>query len=618
MPSIDSIAQALFGGRRVEEQTVETDATTRTYIGIATSGSEEGTVSVDLDGDVTTPDDLVDENGDPVDEYSGAGVEIATSPYVEEGDEVMVTLVGGGPLKTPMVTAVAGAGDRTMNVARAANTIAEAAQAVADAVNQHFWHDSNGIHVTEVTQEAWQATQTGANVLINSLGQLFRNGTNNLLALLPAQNPDDPTAIAIFDGLGNLASNIFARFGTDGAQIGYTDKSHMKLDYHSMSMVDKDGNPYFDVRDLRDENGNITETQALEGDGEKTRFNLNSLTEPDFVTIDGVETTDYTWELDEDDEAWVTFATAPADGSAIIVGYYVAADGTYKSFAMGDGAMAEGRHSLALGRGAKVTSNTAGDQMALGRYNRSSEEDYYIDEHALIIGNGTDDAHRSNAASIDWNGRAQFHGDYVRISHMVDSQSAMFSAERPDTERVVRFGMGAGGQNRGIWDGYLANRGDVDVFFPGDPDATRDGGWLFWADSDNNTHIRDWEPRILSQETSASVSVANAKDSSIVTLQINEPGCWILIAHAVFNSNATGRRVMGITTSANASLGTGASSPIISQAPASGGGTAMTVIDVVSVGWTGGLTRYLTLYQNSGGALSCTGSIKAVRVMMPA
>lgn len=108
---IDSLAQALFGGRRAEEQEVETNATTRTYMGVAVSDSSDGTVRVDLGGDVTLPDDLYDEDGNVVAEWDGAGIEMSTSPQVREGQDVIVTLVGGTSTKRPMVTAVAGEGD---------------------------------------------------------------------------------------------------------------------------------------------------------------------------------------------------------------------------------------------------------------------------------------------------------------------------------------------------------------------------------------------------------------------------------------------------------------------------------------------------------------------------
>jgi hypothetical protein len=48
-------------------------------------------------------------------------------------------------------------------------------------------------------------------VLINSIGQLFRDGLNNLLTLT---TEDGARALTIWDGLGNTADHIRARFGT--------------------------------------------------------------------------------------------------------------------------------------------------------------------------------------------------------------------------------------------------------------------------------------------------------------------------------------------------------------------------------------------------------------------
>ena len=137
--------------------------------------------------------------------------------------------VGGrfvGEALAPVRKAVSGLGGR---VAASLN-VAEAAQAVASAVNQHFWADTSGIHVTEATQEAWQAAQTGANVLINSVGQLFRDGLNNLLAILPS-------GIAIYDGEGNESSNIIARLLGTGAQIGRDADIHVSIDGNSVDVL---------------------------------------------------------------------------------------------------------------------------------------------------------------------------------------------------------------------------------------------------------------------------------------------------------------------------------------------------------------------------------------------
>lgn len=196
---IDSLAQALFGSKRAETQEVSTDGTTRTYAGVALTDSEDGTVVIDLGGDVTLPDDLYDEDGNVVAEWDGVGVEMPTSPQVSAGDDVIVTLMGGSATKTPMVTSSAGSGDRMRTLVNAAKTVADAAQAVADAVNQHFWHDDNGAHVTMATQDEWEQSQTGPNSLWNALGMLFRDGLSNLLALLASSVATEYFTVGDYD-----------------------------------------------------------------------------------------------------------------------------------------------------------------------------------------------------------------------------------------------------------------------------------------------------------------------------------------------------------------------------------------------------------------------------------
>ena len=150
---IDSLAQALFGSPRAETQEVATDGTTRTYMGVAMSDSEDGTVVVDLGGDVTLPDDLYDSDGNVVAEWDGVGVEMSTSPQVLEGEDVIVTLVGGSATKVPMVTAVAGVGDRQ------GEAIDEAARAAEVAWN---WADDAHVAAAQAQEDAEAAALSAA------------------------------------------------------------------------------------------------------------------------------------------------------------------------------------------------------------------------------------------------------------------------------------------------------------------------------------------------------------------------------------------------------------------------------------------------------------------------
>jgi len=194
-------AEMLFGGSRTAPV-----ATTVTATGAGASA--DGEVGITLDADVTPAEDTGVEGDE-----DQTVIDLPTSPDVDEGDELIVTLVGEGPLKTPVVTANPGSGDRMRALVNAAQTVADAAQAVAEAVNQHFWHDDNGAHVTMATQDEWEQSHSGPNSLWNALGMLFRDGLNNLLAILPS-------GVAIYDGNGNDEENVVASFTGEEIHLG--------------------------------------------------------------------------------------------------------------------------------------------------------------------------------------------------------------------------------------------------------------------------------------------------------------------------------------------------------------------------------------------------------------
>lgn len=210
MMDVYELAGRVFGRKRAEG-----GASSRprdlTVSGIATSDSQDGLVSIVLDGDMTqAEDDGLEHDG---------SILVPTEVGVYEGDEVAVTMTGSD-VSTVRVTGVVGNGDRQNAAIAAARTIANAAQAVADAVNQHFWHDDNGAHVTQATKDEWEQEHSGPNSLWNSLGMLFRDGLNNLLAIVT-------NGIAIYDGNGNEDGNILAKFYT----FVRNDIQHARVDF---------------------------------------------------------------------------------------------------------------------------------------------------------------------------------------------------------------------------------------------------------------------------------------------------------------------------------------------------------------------------------------------------
>ena len=75
----------------------------------------------------------------------------------------------------------------------------------------------------------------------------------------------------------------------------------------------------------------------------------------------------------------------------------------YNTTASGGYSHAEGGRTIAAGR----------LQHVQGQYNieEASVDEYSNSKYAHIVGNGTDDTHRSNAHTLDWHGNAWFAGD---------------------------------------------------------------------------------------------------------------------------------------------------------------------------------------------------------------
>ena len=134
----------------------------------------------------------------------------------------------------------------------------------------------------------------------------------------------------------------------DEITIGLDDgsQSYMKLDYHSMQMIDKEGNPYFYVSDLRDRAGNLIE--EFNGDGStatfKTAYEIVSAVK---VEVDDVETTDYT--VDSLHRTNFTLTNAPADGSIVRITYQTSEENSVKAYTLGTREGATGLFSYAMG-----------------------------------------------------------------------------------------------------------------------------------------------------------------------------------------------------------------------------------------------------------------------------
>ena len=182
------------------------------------------------------------------------------------------------------------------------------------------------------------------------------------------QNQNNQNFIQIdSDGMSVYKNNTeVANFGTT-TTIGVTDntQSYLLLDYHSMQMIDKEGNLYFSVRDLRNEDGEAEIIETSVGDGTTVQYYLQfPSSEIVSIKINDVETTAYHMGGGTFWNKIVVFDQAPADSSIITFTYLTLStftkaytigtrrDNSYYgaySFACGYSTTASGVYSVAEG-----------------------------------------------------------------------------------------------------------------------------------------------------------------------------------------------------------------------------------------------------------------------------
>lgn len=333
---------------------------------------------------------------------------------------------GTAPIAQAAQDAMNAAGD-AMSASESAEKAAEEAQEVAEAVNQHFFDDTDGIHVTEHDRDTWDTSHTGKNILINSLGILIRSALVNLVSITSS-------AIAFFDGNGNDASNIVAQFGSSSATIGKAGGAHSTIDSSGQRFYSSDGTTqladigygesnddgtvsnaphyYFgaatDVDDVSDFDSTVKYTagDTIAYDGKLYMAWSNVI-----PIGDSPDDTSY-WQLCpgkyahvEGEDCMVSDKAGHAEGHGTRVGgAYGHAEGLH-TIANGGASHAEGQQCLSYGQ-CSHTQNIGNktlhaNQTAIGKWN-----DNHL-SNALEIGNGTSDSARSNALTVDWSGNVE-------------------------------------------------------------------------------------------------------------------------------------------------------------------------------------------------------------------
>lgn len=260
-------------------------------------------------------------------------------------------------------------------------------------VDQHFWYDSSGAHVTEVTQEEFTDPSDPS----------YHSGGNTLMTSTDVKIRDGVTDLAIFGSGGavvgeNASGKSRTEIGTDGMQIyqnvNGTDKLIANLGYG-------DGN--------NDVGGTSKQPYYKLGSGiANDNYSTSVAYKRGMQAVYGGKTYVCIYDMSVG-EAWTPSHWEIAIGNySVSEGEITAASGAYShaegsaNTAHGQNAHAEGESCIAWGDYShaqnRFTKAFGDHQTVIGKYNDNQLN------NAFEIGNGTSDNARSNALTVDWDG----------------------------------------------------------------------------------------------------------------------------------------------------------------------------------------------------------------------
>ena len=271
----------------------------------------------------------------------------------------------------------------------------EAALNIAEGVDEHFWHDNTGAHVTEDTQKDYQQdpSSAGGNTLITSQGMAVRKGIAELASFGNGR---------LFFTLQNATggNSVAIDIGASGSSVAISAKYEGYIDANSEKAVLLQGEP----------TGTINVTYI----GSTLSFTVGTA-EIKTITYGGLE---YTVTYNGSDtftftnprprysaDIYITYNTV------IIAPYYdfgTRATGTYTG---------TGASSLVLGRDLNAKYE---NELVIGQYNRITPSGTV---KAFVIGNGTSNTSRSDAFTVDVDGNVEAAGAAKASSYYINNSS---------------------------------------------------------------------------------------------------------------------------------------------------------------------------------------------------
>lgn len=334
-------------------------------------------------------------------------------------------------------------------IADGADSKAKDALKLAEGINEHFWHNNTGAHITQVTQEEYEndPENSGGNLLMTSEGMAIRDGEHELTTATK-----DGFDSKTYDTNGNEVQIVHLGYGDATAESG-TAKA-----------------PYYTLGERGDTASEYSPSHRPYMLGELARYNGKL-----YVCIVDQETNDgwdYSeWQLAigsrstaEGDSVTASGANSHAQGYASkAIGYSSSASGVL-AVALGNRSHAEGWEAEARGYASHAegvrtvaryyashaegldtladgyVSHVSGEgtvadqshQTAIGKFNTKNNTN-----NLFVVGNGTSKNARSDAFQVDKYGNVDATGGYtvggnplfkVRKVTSVDNQTIAASA----------------------------------------------------------------------------------------------------------------------------------------------------------------------------------------------
>lgn len=267
---------------------------------------------------------------------------------------------------------------------------------------QWFWTDGEGAHVTDVPQDEWTAAAEGGfpdasdskpymNSLLTSVGQFFRRAGNNLVKI-------GHDAVEFFDGLGNAASNVVARFGKDYSRMQFGDGEFFIGREPNITRTSSFDHPTILTLGRRKavERGKVEHLSVAMGwNVQAAGFASTAL------GYQSEANADYSFAASSGNtDALASYSTALSIGTA---------KGNYSLAACG-GVTANYHYASAFGLGSVAAEMS---QTVVGMYNQVSDLSgvgQCWGDKAFIVGNGEGPSNRSNAFTVDWDGNIEASG----------------------------------------------------------------------------------------------------------------------------------------------------------------------------------------------------------------